>query len=191
MFLVVTVALFLVEWGLFIPLSFLASFALSNDINQKLSYQLISILNFGSFFGRLVPSILADRIGRFNMMILMVLTSLGSTIGLWLPAAIASEIRSTKWLSIFFALCFGFSSGSIISLGPPVIGELCETKDYGRYFCASFSVIGIGMLVGIPIGGEILDRGHGNYEGLIEFSGSCYAVGLGLFVYARIKRVVC
>lgn len=188
-FVVVIIALLLVEWGLFIPLGYITSFALSNGIDRKISNQLLSILNAGSFFGRLLPGFLADRIGRFNTMILMIIMCFITTIALWMPAAIASEILAKKWLSIFFALGFGFSSGGVISLGPPVIGELCETKDYGRYFSTCFTIVGIGTLMGIPVGGEILKRDHGSYEGMIGFSGACYAAGLGLFVYARIMRV--
>lgn len=186
---IVTAALCLVEWSLYISLAYLASFAVFNGMDERLSYQLLSLLNGGSLFGRLTSGLIADKIGMFNAMILVALMCLLTTIGLWLPSAIVSGAEASKWLSIVFALSYGFSSGGIISLAPPVVGELCETEDFGRYVSMSFTVVGFGTLVGMPLGGEMLSLDNGRYEGLIIFSGGCYAVGLGLFVLARQKRV--
>ena len=190
-FAVMTAALFLIEWGLFCGLSYLTSFALSIGMRPTLAYQLLSILNAGSFFGRWAPGILADKIGRFNTMILMVLLCMVTTIGLWLPAALipSSLAAVQEGLIITFALLFGFASGSNITLGPVCAGQLCRTEDYGRYFATCFTGVGIGTLVGIPIAGEILKAEGGSYIGLIAFGGTSYAVGLVLFVWARIRVV--
>lgn len=188
-FLILCIALFLIEWGLFTGLSYLISFALDAGIEPALSYQLLSILNAGSFFGRWAPGLLADKIGRFNTMILMISQCLITTLALWLPAATASDLATKKGLLIAFALLFGFASGSNITLAPVCAGQLCKTEDYGRYFATCYTMMGIGTLVGIPIGGEILARGGGNYVGLIVFGGACYAAGLVFFVWARVRVV--
>lgn len=189
-FAVMTAALFLIEWGLFCGLSYLTSFALSARIRPTLAYQLLSILNAGSFFGRWAPGLLADKIGRFNTMILMVFLCMATTFALWLPAALNSPSSSaTEGLVISFALLFGFASGSNITLDPVCAGQLCRTEDYGRYFATCFTGVGIGTLVSIPIAGEILKRQGGSYVGLITFGGTSYAVGLVLFVWARIRVV--
>ena len=189
-FAVMTAALFLIEWGLFCGLSYLTSFALSAGIRPTLAYQLLSILNAGSFFGRWAPGLLADKIGRFNTMILMVLLCMATTFSLWLPAALNSSSSSaTEGLVITFALLFGFASGSNITLGPVCAGQLCRTEDYGRYFATCFTGVGIGTLVSIPIAGEILKRQGESYVGLITFGGTSYAVGLVLIVWARIRVV--
>lgn len=188
-FAVMTAALFLIEWGLFSGLSYLTSFALSAGVHPTLAYQLLSILNAGSFFGRWVPGLLADKIGRFNTMILMVFLCMITTFALWLPAALISSPSVTQALIIIFALLFGFASGSNITLGPVCAGQLCRTEDYGRYFATCFTGVGIGTLVGIPIAGEILKRAGGSYVGLITFGGANYTVGLVLFTWARIRAV--
>lgn len=188
-FLIMTVALFLIEWGLFAALNYLISFALAAGIRPALSYQLQSILNAGSFFGRWAPGLLADKIGRFNTMILMITLCLVTTVMLWLPAALAHSPIAIEGLIIAFALLFGFASGSNITLGPVCAGQLCRTEDYGRYFATCFTVVGIGTLFGIPIAGEILIRCGGSYVGLIAFGGACYASGLIFFIWARIRAV--
>lgn len=188
-FAVMTAALFSIEWGLFCGLSYTTSFALSAGVRPTLAYQLLSILNAGSFFGRWAPGLLADKIGRFNTMILMVLLCVLSTFALWLPAALARSPPATEGLIVTFALLFGFGSGSNITLAPVCAGQLCRTEDYGRYFATCYTVIGIGTLVGIPIAGEILKRQGGDYVGLVTFGGTSYAVGLVLFSWARIRAV--
>ena len=188
-FLITTVGLFLVEWGLFTVQTYIVSFALANGIRPTLSYQLVSIVNAGSFFGRWAPGLLADKIGRFNTMILMIALCMITIFGLFLPAALVTSHSIRQGLLICFALLFGFASGSNITLGPVCAGQLCKTEDYGRYFATSFTVVGIGTLVGIPIAGEILIRNGGSYVGLIVFAGTCYASGLIFFSWARIRVV--
>jgi len=188
-FLIVTVAIFSIEWGLFIPLNYIISFALATGAEPTLSYQLLAVSNAGSFFGRWAPGLLADRIGRFNTMILMILLCLVAIIVFWLPAALVSDIYKTRALLTVFGLLLGFASGSNISLGPLCAGQLCETKDYGRYFATMFTVVGVGTLVGIPIAGEILLRDGGSYIGLIGFTGASDAIGLVFFVWARVRAV--
>lgn len=112
-----------------------------------------------------------------------------TTLGLWLPAALTSRQTSTEGLLIAFALLFGFASGSNITLGPVCAGQLCKTENYGKYFATCYTVVGVGTLVGIPIGGEILARAGGDYTGLIAFGGGCYAVGLIFFAWARVRAV--
>lgn len=188
-FLIMTIAMFMIEWGLFMGLSYTTAFALAVGIRPTLAYQLISILNAGSFFGRWAPGLLADKIGRFNTMILMISLCMATTLGLWLPAALTSRSPSTEGLLIAFALLFGFASGSNITLGPVCAGQLCKTENYGKYFATCYTVVGVGTLVGIPIGGEILARAGGDYVGLIAFGGGCYAVGLIFFIWAGVRAV--
>ena len=107
-FAVMTAALFLIEWGLFCGLSYLTSFALSAGVHPTLAYQLLSILNAGSFFGRWVPGLLADKIGRFNTDGLFVhdneLCSLASSINDLVSACHASfdhSLRAAFWLRVW------------------------------------------------------------------------------------------
>lgn len=188
-FAVMTAALFLIECRLVNGLGYMTSFALSACIRPSLAYRLLSILNVGSFFGRWAPGFLADKIVRFNTMILMISLFMVTTFALWLPAALATSPAAKEGLIIAFALLCGFASGSNITLGPVCADQLCRTEDYGRYFASCFTVVGIGTLVGIPIGGEILKRNGGSYVGMITFEEVSYAIGLVLFAWARIRAV--
>ena len=113
-FCLTTAGTFFVEWALFVPLSYISSYALAQGIDATLSYQILAILNAGSFFGRWAPGVLADRLGRFNMMIATVFLCMVSVLGLWLTCAVSENLLPQL---IIFTLMFGFASGSNISLG--------------------------------------------------------------------------
>ncbi|KAL8731976.1 MAG: hypothetical protein Q9166_003108 [cf. Caloplaca sp. 2 TL-2023] len=182
-FALTTAGVFFVEWGLFVPLSFISSYALANGVNTAFSYQLLAVLNAGSVFGRAVPGFVADRLGRFNTMIATVALCLVSTLGIWFNVG-----GSVAGLCVF-AVLFGFASGSNISLTPVCVGQLCEPEVFGRYYGTMYTIVSVGCLTGIPIAGEILALNEGDYWGLIIFTGISYAAALICFTIARILRV--
>ena len=209
--------IFFIEFGMFVPIAYISSYALDHGINQALAYQLLAILNVGSFFGRWIPGFIADYTGRFNTMIATILLSLVSTACFWLLAG------DSIAMIVLFALLFGFSSGSNISLTPVCVGQACKTEHYGRYYATTYSVVSFGYvaslvhtfslclplllhnnifvkanmsfflfrcrtLTGTPIGGSILTLNGGDYWGLITFTSCCYFVGLVCFVAAKVYR---
>ena len=182
-FTLTTFGVFFVEWGLFIPLSYISSYALRYGISSTFSYQLLAILNAGSFFGRWLPGYLADWFGRFNLMILTVLMCLVMCLAAWLPAQ--GNVPAT----CFFAVCFGFASGSNISLTPVCVGQLCQTEEYGRYYATAYTIVSLSCLTGVPIAGQLLTVDDGEYGGLILFTSMCYLAGLICFTAARVLKV--
>ncbi|OTB15874.1 hypothetical protein K445DRAFT_74941 [Daldinia sp. EC12] len=180
LFFLTALAVFFVEWGIFIPISYISSYALAHGISSKLSYQLLAIMNVGSFFGRVLPGYFADRLGRFNVLIITVALCLLSNICLWLPAS------GSVPMLVIYSCAFGFFSGSGISLTPVCIGQLCETEHYGRYYATAYTIVSLGTLTGIPIAGEILSRCNGEYWGLITFTTCCYAAGLCCVIFVKV-----
>jgi len=137
-FALTTASVFFIEWGLFIPISYISSYALDHGISTQLSYQMLAILNVGSFFGRWLPGFFADFLGRFNTLIVTVALCLLCNACLWLPAG------SSMALLVIYALFFGFSSGSNISLTPVCVGQLCKTENYGRYYATAYTIVSFG-----------------------------------------------
>ena len=181
-FTLTTAGVFFLEWGLFVPVTYLSSYALASDVGPTFSYQLLAILNAGSFFGRWIPGHVCDRIGRFNTMIITLVMCLVGVLGVWLNVG-----GSVPGL-VIFALLFGFGSGSNISLAPVCIGRLCGTEVFGRWYATCYCIVSIGCLTGVPIAGQILADEDGSYKGLIGFTGGCYVAGLLCFVAARVIR---
>jgi len=194
-FLLTTFGTFFEEWGLFIPISYLTSYCLSSGaFTPAFSYQIIAIFNAGSLIGRWVPGYLADKIGRFNTMILTVGICAVCALGLWLPATVLSEregasVAAVKGLTITFAVLMGFGSGSNISLVPVCVGQLCDTEEYGRYYATCYTIVSFGVLTGIPIAGALINTCGGAYWGLVLFTGLCYLASISCFIAVRVMKV--
>ena len=180
-FALTTASTFFMEWALFVPVAYLSSYALRYGMPDDFAYQVIAILNAGSFFGRWVPGFLADHWGRFNLLIITLAGCLLSVFAIWFPA------HGNMVAIIIFALGFGFSSGSNISLTPVCVGQLCDTENYGRWFATCYTVVSISCLTGIPIAGQILTADHGNYWGLILFTGFSYLTAISCAISARVS----
>jgi MFS family permease len=178
-FALTTLGVFFVEWGLFVPLSYLVSYSLEFGVSSTFSYQIIAILNAGSCFGRYFPGWIADKIGRFNAMVLTIALCLVSTLVLWLPA------DGRVAMVVVYAVVFGFASGSGISLTPVCVGQLCKVENYGRYYATCYTLVSFGTLTGIPIAGQLITACGGSYWGLIVFTGASYTASTITFVMAR------
>lgn len=179
-FALTTAGTFFIEWGIFVPLTYLSSYMLSYGTSTDLSYQILAILNVGSCFGRYFPGFAADKIGRFNSMVITIALCLVTTLALWLPA------NGSVPVVVVYALLFGFASGSGISLTPVCVGQLCRVENYGRYYATCYTVVSFGSLTGIPIAGQLVTKAHGKYWGLIVFNACAYTASLMMFIAARV-----
>ena len=189
-FALTTAGVFFMEWGLFIPLTFISSWAVQTGVgSQAFAFQLLAILNAASFFGRWMPGYMADKMGRFNTMVLAMTICFLSLLCLFLPGSLSTTPRGSVPLAVIFALIFGFASGSGISLTPVCVGQLCETEEYGRYYATCYTIVSVGCLTGVPIAGQLLEICQDEYGGLIAFTAACYGVGIACFWAARVMAV--
>jgi MFS family permease len=167
-FLFTTIGVFLLEFSLFIPLGYISTYALHKGFDRDFSYNLIPILNAASVIGRLLPGYYADVIGPFNVSILAVILGIVACFCVWLP------LGGTMAGVIVFTVLFGFSSGTSIAIAPVCIGRLCKTQEYGRYYATAYTIVSFACLIGIPIGGSIVQANGGEYWGLIIMTGAIY-----------------
>lgn len=174
-----TAAIFLVEFAVFIPITYISSYGVHQGLKDTMAYLLIPFLNLGAIPGRFLPGLIADRVGRFNVMVLTSLICSLLTLALWLEAS--NNLPSI----ICYAVLFGFWSGAAISLTPVCISQVCATEDYGKRNGTTFTIVSVGTLVGIPIAGAIQERDGGEYGGLIVFGGVLYLTATVAFVVAR------
>lgn len=179
----VSLGIFLMEWGIFVPLTYITSYATSHGQSAAFGFQIIAYLNAGSFFGRFFAGLVADMIGRMNTLILSIVTCVITCFALWLPAGDSTAMLVT------FAVIFGFVSGSNLSLSPVCVGQLCDTKNYGRYFSTCWMFVAFGTLTALPIGGQILTMMHGDYTGVIVFAGVSYVGAAMCLIAARVLKV--
>jgi MFS family permease len=194
-YLLLTVGIFAMEWALFIPITYLTTFATSTGVlSPAFSYQLLAIFNAGSCIGRWVPGFMADKLGRFNSMIAALAICSATSLTFWLPASLLTpttpaEATAIKALSIIYAVIFGFASGSNISLTPVCVGQLCDTSQYGRYYATCYTVVSFSTLTGIPIAGTLIQAAGGKYWGVVIWTAICYVLSSGCFIWSRALQV--
>ena len=166
-----TVYTFAFELVLFGGIGILPTYVtLAGDFPEETGFYLISVLNGVAFIGRILPGYLADRIGRFNTLILLVVFTLLSMLLLWLPFG----HKSLPALYAFGAL-FGFGTGGMFGLTPSCMGQMCKAREFGRYFGTMYAVVSFATLVGIPMSGMLaqqvgLQAMVGFYCALLAFS---------------------
>ncbi|KAL1988396.1 hypothetical protein VTN96DRAFT_10079 [Rasamsonia emersonii] len=180
-FLLFLLGSFLFFLGMFLPFNFIILEAERWGMSPSLANYLIPILNAASVFGRTLPGYLADRIGRFNMMILMTYFSGIIVLALWLPT------KSNAPIIVFSAL-YGFGSGAFVSLGPAIMAQISPVRELGIRQGTYFALISIAALIGNPIGGALVPNVvTGEFWKLQVFTGVVLMVGSTIIVFARIS----
>lgn len=155
--------IFFMTLGLFTPFFYLPQFAQQQGMGENLASYMLSILNAASIFGRSVPGFVADKIGRFNT---LMITGLCSAILLLCWPAISSNASI-----IVFAILYGFFSGGIVSLMSPCIAQVTpQPNQIGAHLGMAMAIWGIAGLAGTPITGALLESG-GNFTHTAIFSG--------------------
>ncbi|KAL0066495.1 hypothetical protein AAF712_006538 [Marasmius tenuissimus] len=166
--------------GTYNPYIFVTVYAESRGFGSTVSIYILSIMNAGSFFGRLIPGALADKLGFFNILSIA-LTVAAPILFCWLVVSSAAGF-------IVWAVFYGFFSGAFIALLPACIGKFTpDPTKYGGRAGMVFAFVGIAVLCGPPIAGALITRGHGNFDQMIVYSGVMCVAGAALYWVARFK----
>jgi MFS family permease len=169
---------FLFMWGMFLPFNYVLLQAEAAGMSPSLIPYLLPILNAVSIVGRIVPGIIADRVGRYNVMIVICFISALFCLAVWIP------VKNTAGI-VVFAVIFGFSSGGFISISPTLIAQISDITQIGTRVGATFAIMSFGALTGSPIGGAIVNAQGGKYIGLQLFCGIAMMAGTCMFVITR------
>ena len=177
---ILILALFFFYWGMFPVFSFITAVAQGRGMSLQLAQYLVSILNAGSVFGRTLPGLLGDKLGRFNIMTVFCTLTCIMILAVWIPA-------DTNVGQIVFAPFFGFTSGAAISLTPALIAQISPIQEIGVRTGLVMAAGSIGALTGSPIGGALIGEDHGGFLYLQLFGGCVCVVGTLCFLILRIK----
>jgi MFS family permease len=166
--------------GMFLPINYIILEAIHYGMSIALAQYMVPVLNAVSLFGRTIPGFLSDKIGRFNMMIIMCAFTGIIILALWLPAKSNAPI-------IVFAALFGFGSGAFVSLAPSVIAQISDVRQIGVRTGSFFAVISVAALISQPIGGALITQWNGSYTGLQIYAGILCVGGACSITLARIR----
>ena len=172
-YITLVIAIFLIMLGLFTPFFYLPTYAIERGMSTQLASYLVSILNGASFFGRVIPGIMADKVGRLNM---QMAASVSSGILIF-----CLQKMETNGTIIVFAALYGFTSGAIVSLMSVNLAQIPKNpSDIGTYMGQGMAVVAIGALIGPPANGALVAR-FGGFDQSLIMSG-VFVVAGGLFV---------
>ena len=149
--------------GLFTPLFYLPTYAYQQGMSASMSFYLAAIFNGASFPGRVIPGILADKLGRFNMFI---------------TATVSSGILTFCWQSvhsntalIIFTIIFGFCSGAITTgMAVSFTSIPTDPRNIGTYMGMGMGISAIAALAGPPINGALIN--NFGFSAMANFSGA-------------------
>ncbi|KAF2718850.1 MFS general substrate transporter [Polychaeton citri CBS 116435] len=180
-YLFITLGVFLGFMGLYTPFFYVQSFAINTGIVDKnLAFYLLSILNASSCVGRVVPNLVADKIGNLN--ILAPTSMIAGILGLCLVAV------HNEGPLVAIIVLYGIFSGSFVSLAPTAIIAVTKNRAMiGTRMGQSFAVISIGILLGTPISGWIL--GASSFTYVWVWGGALTMAGATMIIVARFSMV--
>lgn len=180
-FVLVIAGFFAFTYGIYVPINYLPVQALQVGMDTNLVEYLIPILNAGSLFGRIFSGVMGDRIGKYNIFIVVCYLTVVWILALWIPDSSDAGLIS-------FAALFGFCSGAYVSLIAPLVSQISPLSEIGFRTGIVFFISSIGGLTTNPINGAIIDLPNG-LRGIKIFAGVFCFVGTTFILAARVYRI--
>ncbi|KAF2475158.1 MFS general substrate transporter [Lindgomyces ingoldianus] len=161
----------------YIPFFYIQDYALKLSVNEEMAFNLLSIMNAASLLGRLAPNWLADRYGGVHVMFPSAALS----------ALILFFFRFVNNLGglVAISVIYGFISGGMISLPPPIIASLTpNSRELGTKMGMAYTVAAFGGLVGNPIAGAAKRASKGLRKSDVqnEFQGVWLVAAVGMVI---------
>jgi len=123
--------------GIFTPFFYITSYTEDRAIvSDTTACYILSAMNAGGVLGRIVPAILSDKIGRFNLLIPTGFLAGLSCLTLWMLA-------KTPIAVIVFAVVYGFLSGAFISVITPCVAQISDIGEIGSRMGALYTLISV------------------------------------------------
>ncbi|CAK7230712.1 hypothetical protein SBRCBS47491_007680 [Sporothrix bragantina] len=173
--------------GLYVPFFYVEQYARNIGINADTASYMLIIINAASIPGRIVPSMLADKFGNMSILI---------------PAVFFSGVITVAWIAvktetglILVSVFLGLTNGSIQAVVPATVPFLYpDLTKLGTNLGMTLFSAGLGMLIGSPVAGAILDHQTRDgsttvFWGALLFAGVTTLAGSLLIVVVRIMKV--
>lgn len=184
-FVLLTIAASCGFFAMFIPINYVILQAQTDGVDPSLAGYLLAILNAGSLPGRILPGYLGDKLGRFNVMIVMCVLSALSILVLWLPGTLKAPGSAAVY--IVFSVLYGFASGAFVGMVPALLAQISsDMTKIGTRQGVMFTFLAVASLCGSPIAGAILKSQHGAFWGVQVFSGLMMIGAIAFFLACRI-----
>lgn len=170
-FVLLIASLFFMMLGMFTPLFFIPTYAVSRGVETTLASYLLAIVNASSTFGRIIPGIVADKYGRMNTF-----SVAGFSTGIVILCL--NQATTTAGL-VVYSVVFGFTSGMVISGASAAVASCpLKVQDMGTYLGMGMALSSFAALIGPPVNGVLVDKYDGFsqvaiFSGVMSLAGGC------------------
>jgi MFS family permease len=147
---------------MFIPFAHVSASARDLGLGDAFAVGLVGLIGVGSLIGRFAIGLVADRLGRAQTLVLMQ-AAMGAAYLLW-------GMAGGQVLLVVFALWFGLSYGSIVSLLPAICMDYFGGKSVASVVGTLYSGAALGNLLGPVLAGAAFDW-SGHYLGVMAVCG--------------------
>ena len=120
--------------GLFIPFFYIVDYSTAHNIPAHTAFYVLSVMNAGGVLGRLLPPILSDALGRYNILVPCALLAGLAMLVFW-PFATGLVAL------MLFAAVYGFFSGAFNALVIPCVAQISEVREIGTRVGVLYSII--------------------------------------------------
>jgi MFS family permease len=134
---------------MFIPFAHISAAARDAGVADAQAVGLVGLIGIGSLVGRFAIGWLADRLGRVKTLMLMQCL-MGMSYLVWAGA-------QEWWIFALFALWFGLSYGSIVSLLPAICMDLFGGRAVSAVIGTLYTGAALGNLLGPVLAGQVFD----------------------------------
>ncbi|KAF5580232.1 monocarboxylate transporter 2 [Fusarium subglutinans] len=165
----VTAGIFMFEFVIFSISGLLPSISTRVGFTAENGYTLLSIVGAASTFGRVIPGIVGDKYGHFNVLLATLVFTIIFMGALLVPFGTKSATALYAWSAIW-----GFGSGSFLSITPVCMGMM--------NFVTAFA-----LLIALPTSGAMLESMGpqalaGLFTGMTAVGGACYFAARALLI---------
>ncbi|KAK6587309.1 hypothetical protein PZA11_000599 [Diplocarpon coronariae] len=176
-----TIAMFLTFLGMWVPMFYLGSFGKNIiGIDSKTAGSLILIINGVGVAGRVLPALLASRLGPLNLMIPLTFLS-AATLYCW------ASVRTYKSV-LLFDIFYGFIMAAGQGMLPPSLGSMTKDRSkMGVRMGMVFTACGVSLLIGQPLAGALIELDGGSYLYAQMYAGSSMMLGALFILAARVR----
>ena len=134
---------------MFVPFAHISAAARDAGVPDAQAVGLVGLIGIGSLVGRFAIGWLADRMGRIKTLMLMQ-GLMGLSYLVWAGA-------QEQWMFALFALWFGLSYGSIVSLLPAICMDLFGGRAVSAIIGTLYTGAALGNLLGPVMAGQVFD----------------------------------
>ncbi|KAF4980687.1 hypothetical protein FZEAL_3355 [Fusarium zealandicum] len=176
-----SLSMFFNFWGLYFAFFYLGTFA-RDRIGVAEPIYLLMVLNGVGIFGRIMPTIVADRwTGLLNTLI---------------PISFAASLLAYCWAAVesttglfVFAVIYGWIAAALQALFPAVATTMTpDPNRTGTRVGMILGFVGLANLTGPAICGAIIKTENGGYLGAQMFAGTSILIGAFMALAARIAK---